>query len=555
MPQLHEYPQNVDLDSLNKHFIETPAGVVNYLTTEQLLGGLRFSGNSVARNLQYVPDGTSFTNKTTANGLGANTCTGVSISGSNVYVATSNGLAISTDGGLTFTNKTAAINGLASDNCYDVLVSGSVIYVCTIFGLSISINGGTSFTSRTTANGLGSNACNNVFVSGANVYVATDGGLSISTDSGTTFTNKTTANGLGNNKCNEVFVSGSTVYVATNGGLSISTDGGLTYTNKTTANGLGSNACYSVFVSGANVYVATNGGSSISTDSGATYTNYTTAAGLGNNTCYDVFVSGSNVYVGTLGGLSISTDSGATYTNYTTSAGLGNNDCQGIDIENADIYVATAGGLSISAATWNRINAGTGGVIEFDNATNSIDIYSAADGSAGSIATLTQLIGILTDRLNIYKPAYLQTQPTSWRADTHAGYGSTDTYIPYFTNVRVNNIVNSDITVTNNATNGCKVLINTAGLYSITFTWVGDSGGAGGSGISLNSTELTTTIGSISAATRLTFSRGQVVASDFDAFCNSVTLWLAVNDVIRPHTNGVTPGSTAQPAFNIVKIL
>ncbi len=56
----------------------------------------------------------TFTNKTTANGLGNNTVRGVFASGSTVYAATSGGLSISTDSGASFTNKTTA-NGLGNN--------------------------------------------------------------------------------------------------------------------------------------------------------------------------------------------------------------------------------------------------------------------------------------------------------------------------------------------------------------------------------------------------------------------------------------------------------
>jgi hypothetical protein len=123
----------------------------------------------------------SFTNKTTADGLGDIVVNGVYAVGSNVYAATNGGLSISTDGGATFTNKT-------------------------------------------TTNGLGNNVVHGVYAAGSTVYAATDGGLSISADGGATFANKTTADGLGNNVVRGVYAAGSTVYAATNGGLSNSAD-------------------------------------------------------------------------------------------------------------------------------------------------------------------------------------------------------------------------------------------------------------------------------------------------------------------------------------------
>jgi|LakMenEpi03Aug12_release.lakeMendotaPanAssembly.Ray.scaffolds.fasta_scaffold00770_54 hypothetical protein len=84
---------------------------------------------------------------------------------------------------LTFTNYTTA-NGLGSNFMRGVYASGSSIYVATSAGdgrggLSISTLGGTSFTNYTTANGLGSNFMRGVYASGSSIYAATSGGLSI----------------------------------------------------------------------------------------------------------------------------------------------------------------------------------------------------------------------------------------------------------------------------------------------------------------------------------------------------------------------------------------
>lgn len=553
MGQLHEYPQNTELSSENKHFIETPEGTVNYITTEQLFGGLRLFGNSITRNLEYTIDGTSYTNYTTAAGLGNNACHDVFVSGSNIYVATTGGLSISTNGGSSYTNYTIA-NGLGNNLCSSVFVSGTNVYVANDGGLSISTNGGTSYTNYTTANGLGNNICYSVFVSGSNVYVATGGGVSISTNGGTSYTNYTTANGLGHNTCYGIFNSGSNVYVATVGGLSISTNGGTSYTNYTSSNGLGDTTCHSVYVSGSKVYVGTYGGLSISTNGGTSYTNYTTANGLGNNTCNSVFVSGSNVCVATSGGVSISSNGGTSYTNYTTAAGIGSNTCLGVFISSSNIYVGTTGGLSISSAVWKRINAGTGGVLEFDAADNAIDIYETTSGAAGSTATLTQLIQILIDRIKAYKPIYLNNQPTQWRADTHAGYGSTDTMIPYFTNIRVNNIVNSDISVVNNSTNGCKLTINNAGIYSIHFSMISSISGKGFLGLSLNSSQLTTPFTTINITDRLDIGWNAPVSGENGANSGHYTGWLAAGDIIRPHTNGHAPADAEYSHINVIKI-
>jgi len=123
--------------------------------------------------------------------------------------------------GLSFTNYTTA-QGLGNDNLFGVYASGSNIYAATVGGgLSISTNGGSSFTNYTTSNGLGSNIVYGVYASGSSIYAATGGGLSISTDGGTSFTNYTITSGLGNDIVTGVYADGGNIYAATTGGLSI----------------------------------------------------------------------------------------------------------------------------------------------------------------------------------------------------------------------------------------------------------------------------------------------------------------------------------------------
>jgi hypothetical protein len=297
---------------------------------------------------QNGPVCSNFTTKNKSNsGLAGNDVADVYAVGSTVYAATLNGLSISTNGGLNFTNYTTA-NGLGDNAVYDVYAVGNTVYAATFGGLSISTDGGLTFNNKTTANGLGDNRVDALYVVGSTIYAATNGGLSISTDGGVTFTNKTIANGLGSNYVIGIYVVGSTIYAATTGGLSISTDGGATFSNKTTANGLGNNNVSDVYVVGSTIYIATTGGVSISTDGGLTFTTKTTANGLGSVNVYGMYAVGSTIYAATAAGLSISTNGGTTFTNYTITNGLGNNTIRSVyvDVATGRIYAATAGGLS-----------------------------------------------------------------------------------------------------------------------------------------------------------------------------------------------------------------
>jgi hypothetical protein len=122
--------------------------------------------------------------------------------------------------GLSFTNYTTAI-GLGDPRVLGVYASGSSIYAATMGGLIISTNNGTSWSNYTTANGLVDNNVRGVYASGSSIYAATYGGLSISTNNGTSWSNYTTTSGLGEDYVRGVYASGSSIYAATTGGLSI----------------------------------------------------------------------------------------------------------------------------------------------------------------------------------------------------------------------------------------------------------------------------------------------------------------------------------------------
>lgn len=136
-----------------------------------------------------------------------------------------------------------------------------------------------------------------------------------------------------------------------------------------------------------------------------------------------------------------------------------------------------------------------------------------------------------------------------WRADTHAGYGGTDTKIPYFTNVNVNVDTAAAMTVVNNSTNGTRVTINTAGRYAVSY-WAFTLAAAY-IGISLNSAQLTTNIQTITAADRIALATS---AGASYAILVSWTGTLAANDVIRPHADGTSSAGAALHGFSICRV-
>lgn len=132
-----------------------------------------------------------------------------------------------------------------------------------------------------------------------------------------------------------------------------------------------------------------------------------------------------------------------------------------------------------------------------------------------------------------------------WRADTHAGYGSTNTRIPYMTNVRVNVDTAGAITVSNSSTNGLSITINIADYYTVSYQFSPTS--ASYIGISLNSAQLTTGVDGITAANRLGLT--YIPGTHTDRV--TARVYCAVNDVIRPHSAPIGADTAAFAQFSI----
>lgn len=129
------------------------------------------------------------------------------------------------------------------------------------------------------------------------------------------------------------------------------------------------------------------------------------------------------------------------------------------------------------------------------------------------------------------------------------GYGSTNTLIPRFTTVNIN--VGTDITYADSATLGASFTINTSGLYAIEYLGYQSNTGSF-IGISVNSTQLTTSIASISSANRIAISQlpsgttGNLFVSTVERF--------EINDVVRPHVNIASGSASIFEWFKITRI-
>lgn len=124
------------------------------------------------------------------------------------------------------------------------------------------------------------------------------------------------------------------------------------------------------------------------------------------------------------------------------------------------------------------------------------------------------------------------------------GFGSSSTKIRRLTTIVEN--VGYAITYADSATLGMSCTVNVSGMYGISATDTSSAASYSSVGLSLNTSEPTTNIASITAADQLTLSGA---AADTPASCAWVG-WLNAGDVVRLHTGGTT-GTSVETMFEM----
>ncbi len=277
----------------------------------------------------------------------------------------SEGLYISIDQGTTYTYHN--VNPAVS--VWNVEVTDLAIYAGTTEGLAVSIDGGENFSFYTEENSdLAHNTINGVKALGNTSIqiVAKNRGVAISNNSGLTFTgyDSDTA-GIENDSITSVAqLEEDTFVITTEGGLSVTTDFGENWSAKLSGISLTS----SVYNSELNQLVigSLNSGIYISSDNGQNFTQLTTANGLLSNLVTSVtFSSDGTLYIthetdsddeDSVSGISVTADLGE---NFITHELYDNDDIfdnrgPGLDIhylvlnEADDVFIATDSGLKVS---------------------------------------------------------------------------------------------------------------------------------------------------------------------------------------------------------------
>jgi hypothetical protein len=270
----------------------------------------------------------TFTTFGASSGLGGLVVNGIASSGSTIYAATTGGLYLSNNGGLSWmVNNNLPPSGV---NC--VALSGTTICVGTSNGVFVSTNGGLTWVTHYQGTAFISVAVNGT------VILAGTSGIGLRYSNGGSWNQ-----GLTGQPVPAVAISGSTLYAATSTGLSVSTTGGVSWAPIPLSGPVNAVEAY-----GTALYVGTPNGLMCSTNGGMSWTTWTTLNGLGSNYVKDVLVAGSTIYAATTGGLSISTNNGGWWTNCTMANGLGANDIDAVAVDSR-IWVGTnGGGVSVS---------------------------------------------------------------------------------------------------------------------------------------------------------------------------------------------------------------
>jgi len=172
----------------------------------------------------------------------------------------------------------------------------------------------------------------------------------------------------------------------------------------------------------------------------------------------------------------------------------------------------------------------------------------AGTGTFSNLVVTGNIVGAHTGPTGVTGPTGPSISQNMVRLNTANGYGSTNTAIRRFTNTVTN--TGSSITYADSATLGATFTINTAGVYGLSYS--DQFNGAAFMGLSLNSSQLTTSIHSITAADIIA---SDTTANDGWSASVSATIYLAVNDVVRAHGNATPSGAnTGMCQFIITRI-
>jgi hypothetical protein len=206
-----------------------------------------------------------------------------------------------------------------------------------------------------------------------------------------------------------------------------------------------------------------------------------------------------------------------------------------------------AGGISMTGDASGILNLNSNGTNVAAVSSTGVAVTGTLAATGAVSGTTGTFTGAVSGTTGTFTGAV--TTPLSYvRLNTANGYGSTNTKIRRFTTTV--NSAGVDITYADSATLGGTFTINTTGVYSVSYS--DQFNAAATSGISINSTQLTTSITAINVVNVLS---AQTSAAANFATTNSSTFYAAVSDVVRAHGDATVSGTnTVACQFTIARV-
>lgn len=219
--------------------------------------------------------------------------------------------------------------------------------------------------------------------------------------------------------------------------------------------------------------------------------------------------------------------SGGTGTTSTTFANLTTN-------VTGTLPIANGGTNSTATATAGGVGYGTGTAHAYTSAGTSGQVLTSSGSGAPTWSAVSS--GVSNNVITVH---------------TFNGYGSTNTAISTFTTVAVS--TGTAITYTSDSSLGDSFTINEAGYYLV-YT-VASVASSVAFGASINSTQLSTAISSITFANRVIAAGGAGSSSFAPYSVASTIIRCAVGDVIRPHCSpGYGQNGTNRDLITVRKV-
>lgn len=216
---------------------------------------------------------------------------------------------------------------------------------------------------------------------------------------------------------------------------------------------------------------------------------------------------------------------------------------------------ATSAGFTLTLPTAASASAGKiYKIVKVDSTNNQVTIdgngSETIDGSTTVyLDSQYQSVQIVSDGSNWFAVSGSTKIDSMIRLHTGNGHGSTNTKIRRFTTTIDD--IGTAITYADSATNGATFTVNEDGVYHIHLQDGRFSSSSANVGLSLNSSQLTTDIPSITAADILGYTRADSGTASTQAL--SVSVVLSKDDVVRVHTDG-NANLTGSSYFTMTKI-